>query len=407
MDQPTARKWIERGLVMPLPETVEIAPEVRPERIAPGVVIHPGCRIRGAETSIGPGCVLGEEAPLTLDNCQLGHRVRLAGGACSGATFLDGAALGSAAHVRPGTLLEEEASCAHAAGLKQTILLPFVTTGSLVNLCDLLIAGGTSRRHHTEVGSSYVHFNFTPHGDKATASLVGDVPRGVWLDQPPIFLGGQGGLVGPSRVAFGVVIPAGIIWRGDALEPETVAVPPPSASPMARPFVAGAYRSVRRIVHANLTFVGNLLALTAWYRHIRARWMQSDPWRAECHAGALRRLAEGVEERLRRLDELADRMERSVQLARSDRRCAIPADLIAEQERFRRQWPAIREAIRSCGDFEPPPELVAAVAGATAREATDWPAVVRAVPDEVRHAGREWLERFVERCRSLWPARTG
>jgi len=30
--------------------------------------------------------------------------------------------------------------------------------------------------------------------------LFGDVPRGVMLNQPPIFLGGQGGAVGPIRV---------------------------------------------------------------------------------------------------------------------------------------------------------------------------------------------------------------
>lgn len=404
MDPAAARTWMERGIVLPLPETVEIAPEVGSDRIAPGVVIHPGCRIRGAETSIGPGCVLGEEGPLTLESCQLAHGVRLAGGYCSGATFLDGAAMGSAAHVRPGTLLEEQASCAHAAGLKQTILLPFVTTGSLVNLCDLFVAGGTSRRHHTEIGSSYVHFNFTPHGDKATASLVGEVPRGVWLDQPPIFLGGQGGLVGPSRVAFGVVIPAGIIWRGDALEPESIAVPPPSASPMARPFVVGAYRSVRRIVRANLEFIGNLRALTAWYRHVRAPWMQTDPWRRACHAGALNRLVEAIEERLRRLDDLAERMDRSVHLARTDRRCAIPTDLVEEQERFRRQWPAIREAVRSC-DEPPPPAELAAAAEAT-RGAPDWPLAVQAMSESARAAGRAWLDQIVEQCRSLWPSRT-
>jgi len=312
--------------------------------------------------------------------------------------------MGSAAHVRPGTLVEEQASCAHAAGLKQTVLLPFVTVGSLVNLCDLLIAGGTSRRNHTEIGSSYVHFNFTPHGDKATASLVGDVPRGVWLDQPPIFLGGQGGLVGPSRVAYGVVIPAGIIWRGDALEPNSIAVPPPSAAPMARPFVAGAYRSVRRIVQANLAFIGNLMALAAWYQHVRAAWMTADPWRRACHAGALNRLSEGLEERIRRLDDLAERMERSVQLARTDPRCAIPPDLIEEQDLFRRQWPSIREAVRKCPAFPPPEELAAAAAAA--RDATDWPSAVQAMPGSVREAGRAWLEQFVERCRALWPLRT-
>ena len=110
--------------------------------------------------------------------------------------------MGPGAQVREGCLLEEEANGAHCVGLKQTILFPFVTLGSLINFCDCLMAGGTSRKDHSEVGSSYIHFNFTPDGDKTTASLFGDVPRGVMLDQPPIFLGGQGGAVGPVRAGL-------------------------------------------------------------------------------------------------------------------------------------------------------------------------------------------------------------
>ncbi|MBU4460500.1 MAG: UDP-N-acetylglucosamine pyrophosphorylase, partial [Verrucomicrobia bacterium] len=211
-----ARVLIARGVVIHAPASVDIAPSVDPDRVAPGVVIHAGCRLRGASTSIGPGCVLGAEAPATVEDCQLGHGVELRGGYFSGATFLDGASCGSAAHVRPGTLVEEGASCAHAAGLKQTILFPYVTTGSLINVCDFLMAGGTSRKDHSEIGSSYIHFNFTPHGDKATPTIAGDVPRGVFRDRARIFLGGQGGMVGPARIAYGVVIPAGIVWRGDA-----------------------------------------------------------------------------------------------------------------------------------------------------------------------------------------------
>ena len=36
-------------------------------RIAPGVVIHVGCKVFGAQTSIGPHCVLGREAPATVE----------------------------------------------------------------------------------------------------------------------------------------------------------------------------------------------------------------------------------------------------------------------------------------------------------------------------------------------------
>ena len=116
--------------------------------------------------------------------------------------------------------MEEQASIAHTVGLKQTILFPFVTLGSLINFCDCFMAGGTSRKDHSEVGSSYIHFNFTPNQDKATASLIGDVPCGVMLDQKPIFLGGQGGIIGPCRLTYGLTAAAGTIVRKDELRPD-------------------------------------------------------------------------------------------------------------------------------------------------------------------------------------------
>ena len=137
----SVRNLLNRGVLLPCPYSVEIDDSVVPERIAAGVVIHTGCRIAGAKTSMGPGSELGKEAPVVVENCQLGHKVELKGGYFSGATFLDGANMGSAAHVRPATLLEEEAGGAHAVGLKQTIFLSFVTAGSLINFCDTLMAG--------------------------------------------------------------------------------------------------------------------------------------------------------------------------------------------------------------------------------------------------------------------------
>jgi hypothetical protein len=112
--------------------------------------------------------------------------------------------------------MEEEASTAHAVGLKHTVLMSFVTMGSLINFCDGLISGGKSRREHTEVGSGFIHFNYTPwgnSGDKATPSLIGDVVHGVFLRQPRIFLGGLSGIVGPQKVGFGSFTIAGQIVR--------------------------------------------------------------------------------------------------------------------------------------------------------------------------------------------------
>ena len=184
-------KLIEKGVKINRPTSVEIGDEVDVDRIsADGVVIYAGCKIFGAETLILPGAKLGYEAPVTVDNCQVGPDVELKGGYFNQAVFLEKARLGLGSHIREATILEEQAVVAHTVGLKHTILFPFVTLGSLINFCDCLMAGGTSRKNHSEVGSSYIHFNFTPSQDKATASLIGDVPGGVMLNRQPIFLGG-------------------------------------------------------------------------------------------------------------------------------------------------------------------------------------------------------------------------
>ena len=269
--------------------------------ISRDAIIHPGCRITGS--SIGPGCEIGAEAPVTMENCRLGRGVKLKGGYFSGAVFFDGANMGSGAHVREGTILEEEANGAHTVGLKQTVLLPFVTLGSLINFCDILMAGGTSRKDHSEVGSSYIHFNFTPNQDKATASLVGDVPRGVLLKQKPVFLGGQGGLVGPARIAYGCVIAAGGICRKDILEDNQLHIP---AAPVEKtvPFQPGVYGNIDRIVKNNLIYIGNIRALKVWYENVRVLFIRDDFDRA-CHEGALANLDLILKERTQRLEQLA------------------------------------------------------------------------------------------------------
>ena len=152
-----------RGIKIPKPSSVEVGDDINVDRIsADDVVIHPGCRLHGDSTLIASGARIGSEGPATVRNCLIGPGVELKSGYFEKAVFLEGAKLGFGAHVRGGTILEEQASTAHCVGLKQTILFPFVTLGSLINFCDCLMAGGTSRTNHSEVGSSFIHFNYTP-----------------------------------------------------------------------------------------------------------------------------------------------------------------------------------------------------------------------------------------------------
>ncbi len=396
---------LARGVEIPCPASVEVGAEVDPERIAPGVVIHSGCRIAGARTSIGPGSELGAEAPATVEDCQLGRKVALKGGYFSGATFLDGANMGSGAHVRAGTLLEEEAGGTHAVGLKQTLFLPFVRAGSLINFCDALMAGGTSRKSHSEIGSSYIHFNFTPHQDKATPSLIGDVPKGVMLDQAPIFLGGQGGLVGPVRIAYGTVIPAGLICRQDILE-ENGLYAAPSTPDAQRVFKVGAYRAIRRIVANNLIYLGNIEALKLWYLFARKRMMTADPFSLACYEGALERIDAVLDERIERLKDLSERMAHSPEFARTDSRLALPPAIAQQQQALVDGWPEMETQLRA----GPAPET-----GAREREAflSAWERIDAATPHikavaslspEAKQAGTAWLQAVVDAASGLWKA---
>jgi bifunctional UDP-N-acetylglucosamine pyrophosphorylase/glucosamine-1-phosphate N-acetyltransferase len=272
--------------------------DVDPKRISNKATLYQGCTIKGKNTLICDGAELGSEAPVTLVGCYIGPGVKLKGGYFENAVFLSGASAGSGAHVRGGTIFEEQSSIAHTVGLKQTILFPFVTLGSLINFCDCLMAGGTSRKNHSEVGSSYIHFNYTPNQDKATASLMGDVPSGVMLNQNPIFLGGQGGLVGPCRIAYGTVIAAGSIYRKDQLKPDRL-VFSGAAKGGSMPYSPGIYTNIKRQAINNLVYVANLLALMVWYRHVRRKFI-GERLPKPLYEGLLSTLEIAIDERVKR-----------------------------------------------------------------------------------------------------------
>ncbi len=301
-------KLLKKGVKIPNPDSIEIGSEVDTNRISgEGVVIYSGCKIFGGSTLILKNTRLGYESPVTIENCQVGTNVDIKGGFLKHAVLLDKVSIGYGSHIREGTILEEEASIAHTVGLKHTILFPFVTLGSLINFCDCFMSGGTSRRDHSEVGSSYIHFNYTPNQDKATASLMGDVPNGVMLNQRPIFLGGQGGLVGPCRLAFGTVIAAGSIYRKDELRPGRLIFEGLMKSGNIA-FASAIYRSLKRIMTNNIIYIANLIALMQWYLHVRSQFI-SDDFPEALFDGLKEKLNMTIDERIKKLKDFCQKNE--------------------------------------------------------------------------------------------------
>ncbi len=299
---------LNKGVVIPDPRNIYIGDEVDTGRISGnGVIIYPGCKIYGSSVLILDRVKIGYEGPVTLENCQLGPDVNLKGGFFKEAVFLKGASLGSGSHVREGTILEEETGIAHTVGLKQTILFPYVTLGSLINFCDCFMSGGSSSKDHSEVGSSYIHFNYTPSQDKATPSLIGDVPKGVMLKEKPIFLGGQGGLVGPCRLAFGTTIAAGTICRKDELRPGRLIFGGPAKSGN-MPFTPGDNRNIKRIMTNNIVYISNLTTLMHWYSHVRSQFISAE-FPEALLKGLKDKLDSAIAERMIRLKEFCEKNE--------------------------------------------------------------------------------------------------
>jgi UDP-N-acetylglucosamine/UDP-N-acetylgalactosamine diphosphorylase len=391
---------MKKGVTIPNPCGVEIDDTVKPERISEKeVILHSGTKLYGAKTLICEGAELGFEGPVTAVDCQIGRRVKLNGGFFKGSAFLDGVEVSCGAHVREGCILEEEARAAHTVGLKQTILFPFVTLGSLINFCDCLMSGGTDSKNHSEVGSSYIHFNYTPNQDKATASLIGDVPTGVMLDQPPIFLGGQGGLVGPARIGHGTVIAAGTVYRKDSPEGGKL-LKGNLLTPGAGDFHRGLYCAVSRKVRNNICYIAHLLALKEWYLHVRRPLFQEAALGAELWVGALEKLDMAITERVKRLKAFAGNMTESARIGRSLSAAGQPATDYMVEEEISLNWPLLEECFtRGLEASAALDERNRFLSGFhTERPAgAGYVESIRALNGETKKLGTEWLQGIVDR----------
>jgi UDP-N-acetylglucosamine/UDP-N-acetylgalactosamine diphosphorylase len=382
---------LKRGVLVPRPDLVALDPEVDPARIEAGAQILPGARIEGARTVIGRGSRIGTGGPVVLRNCALGRGVELASGAFEECVFFDGASYGPSAHARAGTLFEERARAAHCVGTKHTILLPFVTLGSLINFCDCLMGGGTGDGDHSEVGSGFVHFNFTPFSDKATPSMFGDVVRGAFLREPRIFLGGNAGAVGPVRVGFGSVLAAGSVYRRDY--GERMLALGEGARSESRKLDLEIVRGARTRVRKNLEYVAELAALLAFHSVVRARLFAGDPWREALGAAAVASIKEALAERVRQLEKFGAVLVRSAgQLAAAvgPGSSELAADVIYQRE-FPERLARARAGLLAAED----PPAAAADRDVLSRtlpgRGGDYLEWVRRLEEPALAAGRRWL----------------
>jgi bifunctional UDP-N-acetylglucosamine pyrophosphorylase / glucosamine-1-phosphate N-acetyltransferase len=389
---------LNKGVKIPNPLTVEIGNDVDVKRISgKGTFFCSGTVIRGKNTLISDGVILGYESPAVIVDCRIGPDVELRGGFFKNSVFLAGSVVSSGAQVREGCLLEEEASGNHCVGLKQTILFPFVTLGSQINFCDCLMAGGTSRKNHSEVGSSFIHFNYTPNQDKATASLIGDVPRGVMLREEPIFLGGQGGIVGPVRLGYGTVLAAGSICRRDA--PQGRIVLSEGNKTLTCELPAGPYGNIARKVHNNVVYLANLLALREWYLHVRQPFFNLRESGKDLFSGSIEILDGALKERLLRFKEFAEKLEASIRTEEKIRPGREAKKLLGKKKELLENWSKLEACFTDGRENEVAPAdrnlFIQAVNEALQKGVRDYILFIQGLENNTALAGTAWLESIV------------
>ena len=392
-------KLLQKGVKISNPQCVEIGAEVDVDRISgDGVVIYSGCKIFGRSTLILRGVKLGYEGPVTIENCQIGPEVDLNGGFFRQAVFLKKARAGSGSHIREGTILEEQTNTAHNVGLKQTILFPFVTLGSLINFCDCFMSGGTSRQDHSEVGSSYIHFNYTPNQDKATPSLIGDVPGGVMLNQRPIFLGGQGGLVGPCRLAFGTTIAAGSICRKDVLEPGRL-IFEGNVKSGSVPFIPNIYQNIKRTTLNNNIYIANLIALEHWYTHVRSQFI-ADDFPETLFDGLNDKLNMAIDERMKRFKALSQKMPDSIEAYQNFAKDKASALVLQQKQELYDCWAELEASFDAQRNMAGKDELSDAFLEKIQRGIKTWGkdyiSVIKGLPADDAETGTRWLQGIVD-----------
>jgi UDP-N-acetylglucosamine/UDP-N-acetylgalactosamine diphosphorylase len=248
------------------------------------------------------------------------------------------------------------------------------------------MAGGTSRKNHSEVGSSYIHFNYTPSQDKATASLIGDVPRGVMLDQKPIFLGGQGGMVGPCRLNFGVTVAAGTIVRKDEIRKDRL-IFGREGKGGSIPFEPGRYHSNKRIIMNNIIYIGNLIALQQWYRQVRTLFI-STRFPEPLMSGLKKNIQAAIDERIERLKTV----------------CLKTPEAGHQGPGISERWPQLNEALKvrqeKEGDTELRDKFLESVSRRISTTGKDYITIIQGLAAKDSENGVRWLQGIVDRVTS-------
>jgi bifunctional UDP-N-acetylglucosamine pyrophosphorylase/glucosamine-1-phosphate N-acetyltransferase len=193
---------LESGVTIVDPATTYVEPEVS---IEPDAVIQPGCHLRG-RTRIGRDCEIGPNTYVVDSEIGTGSRVWFS--VIEGATIGERVSIGPFSHVRPGTVIEEDANLGNFAEVKASRI------GSGTQMHHFSYVGDAAIGRRVNIGAGAVTVNFSSETRQKSRTTVDDDAS----------IGSDTMLVAPVDIGAGAMtaagaivtrdIPAGEVWIG-------------------------------------------------------------------------------------------------------------------------------------------------------------------------------------------------
>ena len=250
------------------------------------------------------------------------------------------------------------------------------------------------------MGSGTIHFNYSIRGDKATASLFGDVFQGVFLDQERLFIGGNNSLLGPVKADFGAMTAAGARIKGKLPKGLNYGHSLPKGTV---DYDARIFSVVSEIVNNQINVLAELTALANWYKQVRMNFVGQDQGKKFIYESGLRMVVLNYQERLHQLNRYVDSLENSVRLLESKQDSKKE---ISEQKDLLSLWSKLGSKFKNLEKYEIqiPKSLQEEFEKIKSQGTLDYTGIIQNLSKSGKKAGKKWLSEIALSVRNFYKA---
>ena len=165
------------------------------------------------------------------------------------------------------------------------------------------------------------------------------------------------------------------------------------------PFSPGVYRGIKRIVHHNINYIGNLLALRQWYRHVRSQFI-SNRYPEELARGLSDNLEGGTSERIKQFKAFCLKMPVSIEMLTAGTATEPTGTQVLQQQELFDRCKDVEATLQGgekfTGDISTRDRFLKSVNAAIQTRGNDYLSVIEGLNGNNRTDGTGWLRSIVD-----------